>query len=130
MPALPWFRVAADDPGTALTAMASRLPLRSYRHIPGFLRWTWRIRGQLSDAPGLVGYSLDARLFRKTFWTLSAWTSREAIEAFVRADPHQAGMAAIRPHMRGPSFVFWTAKPEDLPLRWDEARGRINEKLR
>ena len=130
MPALPWFQASTADPGTELTVMASRLPLHAYRHIPGFLRWTMRIRGQLADAPGLVGYSLDARVVRKTFWTLSAWTSGEAIETFVRRDPHRAGMTAIRPHMRGPAFVFWTATPKDLPLRWDEARARIDEKLR
>lgn len=130
MPALPWFQASTADSGTELTVMASRLPLRAYRHIPGFLRWTMRIRGQLAGAPGLVGYSLDARLLRKTFWTLSAWTSREAIEAFVRMDPHEAAMTAIRPHMGEPTFAFWTATPQDLPLRWDEARVRIYEKLR
>ena len=130
MPALPWLRVSTADPGTELTVMAARLPLRSYRHIPRFLRWTLRIRHQLSDAPGLVGYSLDARLFRKTFWTLSAWTSQEPLEDFVGLDPHKPAMAAIRPHMREPAFVFWTVKPEELPLQWDDARSRINEKLR
>ena len=129
MPALPWLRVATADPGTELTVMASRLPLRSYRHIPGFLRWTLRIRHQLSGTDGLVGYSLDAHLFRKTFWTLSAWTSQEALEDFVQVDPHMSGMAAIRPHMRPSTFVFWTVKPEELPLRWETARRRINEEI-
>ena len=128
MPALPWLKASAADSDTELTVMASRLPLQAYRHIPGFLRWTMRIRGQLAEALGLVGYSLDARLVRKTFWTLSAWTSREALEAFVRRDPHQAGTTAIRPQMGEPTFVFWTATPKDLPLRWDEARARIDEK--
>ena len=110
--------------------MASLLPLRRYRHIPGFLRWTMRIRRQLSDTPGLVGYSLDARLLRKTFWTLSAWASRDALNAFVRTNPHEAATAAIHPKMDNPTFAFWTASPEDLPLGWDEARHRIDEKLR
>ncbi len=130
MPALPWFRISTVDPGTELTVMASRLPLRHYRHIPGFLRWTLRMRGQLSDAPGLVGYSLDAHLFRKTFWTLSAWTGQEAMEVFVRTDPHRTGMETIRPHMGRSSFVFWTVTAGDLPLKWSDARRRMNEKLR
>ncbi len=129
MPALPWFRVSTPDSGTVLTVMASRLPLRSYVYIPGFLRWTLRIRHQLSEARGLVGYSLDARLFRKTFWTLSAWTSQEALEDFVGMDPHRSAMVGIRPHMRQSSFVFWSAKPEELPLRWEDARRRVTEKL-
>lgn len=130
MPALPWFKVSTVEPGTGLIVMASRLPLRHHRHIPGFLRWTLRIRHQLSQAPGLVGYSLDAHVVRKTFWTLSAWTSQEAMDAFVGADPHRSGMAAVRPHMGRPAFVFWTATPEDLPLRWSEARARMDQRVR
>lgn len=130
MPALPWSASCTVEPGTALTVMASRLPLAHYRHIPGFLRWTQRIRGQLAEAPGLVGYSLDARLFRKTFWTLSAWMGREALEAFVAAEPHRSAMAAIRPRMGPPTFVVWTVTAADLPLAWSDARRRIEERLR
>lgn len=129
MSALPWFRVATAEPGTELTVMASRLPLRRYRHIPAFLRWTMRIRRQLSHTPGLVGYSLDARLLGKTFWTLSAWASRNALDTFVRTNPHEAAMVAIPPEMGNPTFAFWTAASEDLPVRWDNARRRIDEKL-
>ena len=126
MPALPWLRgPAASAADGELVVMASRLPLRHYRHIPAFLRWTLRIRGQLAEAPGLAGYSLDAKLFRKTFWTLAAWTSREAMEAFVGEEPHRSAMVAIHPHMGESSFAFWTAGPAELPLEWGEARRRI-----
>jgi hypothetical protein len=130
MPPLPWTRISTAEPGTALTVMASRLPLRSYRHIPGFLRWTLRIRGQLAHAPGLVGYALDAHLLRKTFWTVSAWTGQAAIQAFVHQEPHASGMAAIRPHMTESTFVFWTVTPEELPLKWDDVRRRVGARAR
>ena len=130
MPALPWIHVSATEPVATMTVMATRLPLRSYRHIPGFLRWTWRIRSQPADADGLVGYSLDARPLRRTFWTVSAWTSDAAMEAFVRQDAHASAMAAIRPHMGRSAFVRWTAAPEDLPLRWDDVRRRVEDKRR
>ena len=45
--------------------MASRLPLKSYRSIPGFMRDTIRIRRQLGQAAGLVGYTLNAGLWLK-----------------------------------------------------------------
>lgn len=109
--------------------VATKLPLRSYRHIPAFLRWTWRIRGQLAHAEGLVGYSLDAHIVRKTFLTVSAWTTQAAIEQFVHGDPHAAGMTAIRPNMRPSAFAFWTAEPDELPLRWDEVRSRLAAKV-
>ena len=127
---LPWIRISAVDPGTELTVVATRLPLRSHRHIPAFLRWTMRIRGQLAAAEGLAGYSLDAHLLRKTFWTVSAWTSQAAMEEFVRQEPHAGGMAAIRPNMQSPAFLFWTVTAEDLPIRWHDVRARMAAKVR
>ncbi|HVL04769.1 MAG TPA: hypothetical protein VM388_02195 [Acidimicrobiales bacterium] len=125
MPALPWIRITTAEPGAELTAVATRLPLRSHRHIPAFLRWTMRIRGQLAGAEGLVGYSLDAHLLGKTFWTVSAWTSQAVIEEFVGQDPHASSMAAIRPNMQRPAFLFWTVAAEDLPIRWGDVRSRM-----
>ena len=105
--------------------MASRLPLASFRYLPAFFRATMHIRKQLSTASGLVGYSLDAQLARKTFWTLSAWESREALDRFSRANPHNTDVTIIRPHMHPTTFVFWTARGTDVPVRWDEARRRL-----
>ena len=130
MPPLPWIRISTVDPGTELTVVATRLPLRSHRHIPSFLRWTMRIRGKLADAEGLAGYSLDAHVLGKTFWTVSAWTSQAAMEEFVRGEPHAGGMAAIRPNMQRPAFLFWTVTAEDLPIRWHDVRARMAAKVR
>jgi hypothetical protein len=71
MPALPWLERQPIDPQRHYVAMASRLPLKSYLFIPGFMRETMRIRRQLGQAAGLVGYTLNAGLARKTFWTFS-----------------------------------------------------------
>ena len=125
MPALPWKRIDEVDATTELTMMASRLPLRSHLHIPGFLRATLRIRRQLAAAPGIVGYALDAKLFAKTFWTVSAWRSREQLEAFAATDPHRSDVGKIRSHMEPTTFVFWTAAASDLPIPWDDVRRRI-----
>jgi hypothetical protein len=73
VPTLPWtvcrYQPTADEP---LHVLTSTLPLQRYRDVPRFLRWTLRIRKQLAAAEGAAGYSLDARLLRKTFYTLSA----------------------------------------------------------
>jgi hypothetical protein len=126
MPALPWKRSETVEPDTECTVMGSRLPLASYRHIPAFLRATLRIRRQLARTPGLVGYSLNAQLLRKTFWTVSAWSSRESLEQFARTDPHHADIGEIRPAMLPTTFVFWTARANSLPIGWDEVRRRID----
>jgi hypothetical protein len=125
MPAIPWSPFADVEPQAEVTVMGSRLPLRSYRDIPAFLLWTFRIRRQLARTPGLVGFALDAHLLAKTFWTVSAWTGQGPIDDFVRRDPHAAGMAAIRPRMRPSTFLFWTERAADLPLGWAEIRGRL-----
>jgi hypothetical protein len=125
MPAFPWTTFSPADPARDYVAMASRLPLARYRDIPAFLRATMAIRGQLAQASGLVGYSLDAHLAQKTFWTVSAWDSQDALDAFSRADPHRSRVGVIRPRMRPTTFTFWTVRGADLPISWTEARRRI-----
>jgi hypothetical protein len=127
VPALPWKSVSTVDPATECTVMASRLPLRSHRHIPGFLRATLRIRRQLARSPGLVGYALDARLLGKTFWTVSAWTGPAELARFAGADPHRSATRAIAPKMRPSTFVTWTCRGSELPVPWPEARRRVEE---
>ena len=79
MPALPWTTISPPDRAREYVVMASRLPLSRYRDMPGFLRAATLIRAQLARTDGLIGYTLDAHLTRKTFWTVSAWDSRDAL---------------------------------------------------
>jgi hypothetical protein len=125
MPALPWKTFSPPDPAREYVVMASRLPLARYRDLPAFLSATMAIRAQLARASGLVGYALDAHLGQKTFWTLSAWDSQDALDAFSRADPHRSRVGVIRPRMRPTTFTFWTVSGADLPVSWKEARRRI-----
>jgi hypothetical protein len=78
MPALPWVQRETIDPDATYIAMASRLPLRRYRSVPGFLRDTMVIHRQLAGTAGLIGYTLNAELARRTFWTFSVWKDKEA----------------------------------------------------
>jgi hypothetical protein len=128
MPKLPWKTVTEVPPATEVTLMASRLPLRRHRSIPGFMGATLRIRRQLARSEGLVGYALDAQLVSKTFWTVSAWTGPETLGRFDQADPHRADKEAIRPRMLPTTFVYWTGKAGDLPVPWDEVHRRIHER--
>ena len=127
MPALPWRRYEDVPPDTECIVMGSRLPLKSYLRIPGFLGATLRIRRQLANTPGLIAYSLNAQLLRKTFWTVSVWSNRDQLEQFARTNPHRADTDRIRPAMRPTTFVFWTARADDVPIGWDEVRRRIDE---
>jgi hypothetical protein len=125
MPALPWRAKAPVSSDQEYLAMATFLPLQSYRAMPRFLRLTTSVAGQLERTGGLVGYSLLAQPARKTFWTLSAWTDRRALSAFVRQMPHLGVMGDLRPHMGPTRFTAWTVLGSALPVSWNEATERL-----
>ncbi len=126
MPTLPWTvcRYQPQD-GDSLHVLTSTLPLQSYRDVPRFLRWTLKIRKQLANAEGAAGYSLDARLLRKTFYTLSAWSSAETMNTFVHSGHHASMLTDMAGRLGQPEFVESTATPADLPLDWGAAKQRL-----
>jgi hypothetical protein len=127
MPALPWTRFASPAADQRCLVMATRLPLRRYRSIPGFLRRTNAIRHQLSRTEGLIGYGLDAKPLRKQFMTVSAWIDNEHLMRFVAAEPHRSTMRAVKPLMGGTRFITWTATAADLPPTWSDVVRRLAE---
>ncbi|MWA01721.1 DUF3291 domain-containing protein [Actinomadura sp. LD22] len=127
MPTLPWIPVRAAGADAEVTVMASRLEVRSLRHVPGFLLASMSLLRQARRADGAHGVALRAQLLKRTFWTLSAWRDQKAIRAYAAAEPHRSTMRAKRAVMRDSTFVFWQAKATDLPITWEEARRRIAE---
>src|SRR5215467_2888881 len=130
MPALPWAQRQAADPGRTYVAMASRLPLRRRRSIPGFLRDALAIRRQLARAGGLVGYALDAELGRKTFWTFSVLENRSSLDAFASSEPHRAIIRRLRPLMGQTRFEFFPVSGASLPRTWDQMKAPLRSELR
>ncbi|WP_063063012.1 DUF3291 domain-containing protein [Nocardia violaceofusca] len=126
MPTLPWVTVERPTTDT-VHVMASRLEVRSLRHVPRFLATSIVLRRQARRSPGALGIALQADLARRTFWTLSAWTDQEAIGAYARTDPHASAIVRARAVMRESTFVFWSVPAADLPIDWSEARRRIAE---
>ena len=125
MPALPWAQRQAVEPGRTYVAMASYLPLKRARSIPGFLRDAMAIRRQLSRADGMLGYALDAELGRKTFWTFSVWEDQASLDAFASSDPHRAIIGRLRPLMGPTRFDFFQIAGSDLPLTWDQMKAPV-----
>jgi heme-degrading monooxygenase HmoA len=115
VPALPWTQRQAVDPGRTYRAMASRLPLRRRRSIPGFLRDTLAIRRQLARARGMVGCALDAEIADKTFWTFSVWEDQASLDAFASSNPHRAITRRLRTLMEQTRFEFFQIPGSDLP---------------
>ncbi len=127
MPTLPW--VTIDRPSTEnVHIMASRLEVRSLRHVPGFFATSMRLWRQARRSPGAVGVTLKADLTARTFWTLSAWSDADAITTYARTEPHASAIVRARSVIKESTFVFWTVPPGELPIDWAQARQRIAEK--
>jgi heme-degrading monooxygenase HmoA len=128
MPPLPWTAApAADAVSDDVVVMASLLRLDSLRRAPGFLRAAMAIRRQVLGADGAVGVALNTALPRLTFFTLSAWRDREALNGFVRSEPHVSTMRRYRPVMADARFVFWNSAADTLPPSWSEAERRLRD---
>lgn len=119
-----WQFFSSASPDQDYVALLAYLPLASARHLARLIMYSVRIQRQLSTSPGLIGYSLAARLAAKEFWTLSAWENETALQAFVAAPPHLTAMAAMAPYMGQTRFVRWSVKGAELPPRWNEALKR------
>ena len=127
MPTLPWATPAADDHrlGSETLVMASRFELKRWRDVPDFLLAALRIHRQMLRSPGVVGVSLIAQPLRRTFYTLSAWHDRRALDAAVAQQPHAATMARFRPTMADSRFIFWTQSDGADPA-WPDALARLD----
>jgi heme-degrading monooxygenase HmoA len=124
---MPWTKPAGADAGREeVVVMASLLRLDSIRRVPGFLRAAMAIRQQVLRADGAVGVSLNTALPR-TFFTLSAWRDRDALNAFVRSEPHVRSMRRYRPAMADARFMFWSTTADKLPPSWTEAQHRLRQ---
>jgi hypothetical protein len=106
-------------------ALISHLPLKHFRAIPKFFRFSFEIQRQLKTAPGLIGYSLEARPFSLKFWTLSVWRDGQSLRDFVGALPHNRVMRDLAPHMGKSQFAQWAVESQEIPLDWAAAKARI-----
>jgi len=124
MPALPWTTASASasDPEQSVIVLASRLELHSYRDVVPFLRAAMRIRTQVRGSEGAYGLALDAQPLRKTFWTLSAWTDQNAMDAFVRTSPHVDVMQKFGARLKDSGFQTFTVAAHALPAARSNAR--------
>src|SRR4051794_680015 len=121
MPTKPWVTLRQPDPEREYLVLLSELPLQRLRDLGAFLLYTWRIQGQLRHTPGLLGYSLQARILKRQFWTLSVWEGEAALHQFVVENPHGQVMTALRDKMGQTRFVRWSTRGSVFPPDWREA---------
>jgi hypothetical protein len=120
----PWKTLAPADENHEYIALLSYLPLKSYRAIPRFIQFSMQIQMQLRETPGVIGYSLRARLLSRNFWTLSVWEDQKSLMDFVAKIPHGEAMKAMVSSMGPSKFTQWKVNASALPLRWEDAIKR------
>jgi heme-degrading monooxygenase HmoA len=125
VPTSPWKQFAEMQPDREYLVLASYLPLTSFNRTPYMLRHARTVRGALANAPGLVGYSMKAKVPSKRYWTLSVWEDEAALHAFVGRSPHVDVMALLKPDMDATKFERWTVAGTDPLPTWDEALRRL-----
>ena len=121
----PWKSLRPIEAGREYLALISYLPLKRYRKIPAFVRLSGQVQRQLGAAPGVLGYALQAEIWRRRFWTLSAWESEAALMEFVHHAPHSEIMRELAPHMEKTFYTTWNVKGSELPLDWGAAKARV-----
>jgi len=121
----PWITFAPAEAQREYHALLSYLPLNKYWAIPGFIRFSLQIQQQLRSTPGVIGYSLRAKILSRNFWTLSVWQDQNTLMDFVAKIPHGEAMKAMIPHMGSSRFAQWKVAGSSLPLSWDEAMQRL-----
>jgi hypothetical protein len=124
---IPWKTVGAVEREREYLALLSYLPLNGYSKIPLFLRFSMEIQKQLRATPGVIGYSMRAKLFSRRFWTMSIWESSAALMDFVAKVPHSDSMKTMTPFMGQTKFTQWKVAGAQIPLHWDEAIRRMSQ---
>lgn len=127
MPDIPWSTPAEAAPGAEVYVMASRFETATLAGAVRFFLKAPGIIGQIRKAPGAHGVALRARVFSRTFLTLSAWEDRDALYRFARSEPHRSSSRAAAAFMKESAFTFWTVRASELPIGWAEAERRLAE---
>jgi hypothetical protein len=103
----------------------TRLRVRSWLYLPGFIFSSIRIGKQAKSAPGNLAVKiLQDR--RNTFWTCTGWESETAMKAFMRGAPHGPTMRKLLEWCDEAALVHWIQDSPDLPS-WTEAHRRMQQ---
>ena len=87
--------------------------------------YVWIVARAMDDREfaGLVGYSIRKEILGDEVWTVTAWTSEDALVAFVRSGTHQRAIASA-----GKAIVSMRTQrvwlpPSELPVSWERAEA-------
>jgi len=106
----------------------TRLRVRSWRHLPGFLWHSFRSERQARSERGNLGVTLLAEANR-TFWTCTVWADQSDMRAFMTVGAHRKAMPRLVEWCDEASIVHWQQDSAEPPS-WPEAYRRMQEEGR
>ena len=106
----------------------TRLRVRSWRYLPGFLLQSVRASRQAKVAPGNLSVSLlrDADF---AFWTRTVWTDEAAMRSFMVSGAHRSVMPRLLEWCDEASVVHWVQDAHEPPS-WPESHRRMQQEGR
>lgn len=101
----------------------TRLRVRSWKFMPGFVVYAVRSRMQAAKAEGNRGMNL-MREPGNVFWTATLWDSEEAVKKFMVRDAHGQAMRRLLEWCDEAAVARWNQDSRELP-DWQEAHRRM-----
>jgi hypothetical protein len=99
----------------------TRLRIRCWRYLPGFLYFTLLAVMQARRAAGNTRTRV-VRDARRVFWTITVWQDEQAMRAFRNHGAHRRVMPRLRHWCDEATYAHWTqdgAEPPELNAAYD-----------
>ena len=96
------------------TVSITRLRIRSWRFMPGFVLYTLRSARQIRRAPGFIGGWLGGS-GDNAFWTITVWRDEAAMRGFRDKAAHKAAMPYLLHWGDEAAMARYEQSGEDLP---------------
>lgn len=106
----------------------TRLRIRSWRFMPGFIFFAARTNPQARRAPGNRGLNL-MREAGNVFWTATVWDSQTAVKQYMISGAHGKAMRHLIEWCDEASVVRWEQDATTLPT-WAEGHRRMQSEGR
>jgi hypothetical protein len=103
--------------------VVTRLRLKDPAYFDDFFAAAVAVTEQAQKSAGNLGADVLAEA-NNTYWTKTAWQGREAMDAFVGAQPHLHTMDRIADWCDEATFIDWEQPGNDLP-DWQTGYRRL-----
>src|ERR1700689_5951237 len=101
----------------------TRLRVRSFLYLPGFLWDTFQSVRQVQRSTGFLGGRLLVNA-QYVFWTMTGWQDEAAMNAYRTGGAHRQAMPKLLNWCDEAAVVHWTQESPELPI-WQGAHQRM-----